>query len=170
VSRIEKLQRNFVDLMGNFAREAGIVGATEGRLLGHLILADDVLSQDDLMELAGASRGNVSMAMRTLIDGGFVRRTVKKGSRRDYYEVQNDLWRITIRFVLTHLGRQIETVHREFALILDEANQIKRHSETGRERQIAGRLIQSVEHLSRYTSGALKLLMAVNKLVDRTHT
>jgi DNA-binding transcriptional regulator GbsR (MarR family) len=156
-----------VEAMGQFSKDVGFVGATEGRLLGYLILADKPLTQDDLMALSGNSRGNVSTAVRTLIEGGFARKTTQRGSRREFYEASATLWRTTILFVITRIARQIDWVNEEFRQILDEARELKR-APAAAERQLAAHFIRRVETLSRYTSSAHKLLGTVTRLVERS--
>lgn len=164
---MEEPQIRFVEVMATFAKEVGIVGATEGRLLGHLILADEPLTQDDLMALTGSSRGNVSTALRNLLEGDFVCKIRVSGSRRDHYEARADLWRITIGFVIRRIGRQIKTAGGEFLRILDAARALKTSGKSAAVKRDAARLFNRVETLTTYTNGASKLLETVQKLVER---
>jgi|GEM_PF-5533954 len=164
---IEQLQHRFVEVMGNFAKEVGIVGASEGRLLGYMILSNRALSQDDLMEMSGASRGHVSTALKTLISGHFVKKTTVKGSRKEYYEANQDLWRVTIGFVLRRISQQIDIIHVEFNEILRETNSIKSGNNSASEKRSALQLQKRVEKLSIYTKSAHALLSTVEKLVNR---
>ncbi len=164
---IESLESRFCEAMATFAKEVGIVGAMEGRLLGRLVLAEEPLSQDDLMERTGASRGNVSTAMRELLEAGFVRRIHRPKDRRDYYEANSDLWRITIGHVVGRIRRQIETVRIEFDDILECARILKKTAPSATHRRTAARLVKPLETLVKYTRGARNLLASVNRLVER---
>lgn len=164
---IDQLQRRFVEVMGNFAKEVGIVGASEGRILGYLILSDKPLSQDDLMEISGGSRGHVSTALKTLIVGHFAKKTTIKGSRKEYYEANQDLWRVTIGFVIRRIGQQIDIIHAEFTDILKETALIKNSNHSASEKRSALQLQKRVEKLSLYTKSANTLLSTVEKLVTR---
>lgn len=166
--RIEELENRFTGAMAYFAKEVGIVGAAEGRLLGFLILAGEALSQDNLMEKSGMSRGNVSMALRVLIESGFIRKTRRKGDRREYYEAHADLWRVTLGLVLDRISRQIETAHNEFRELLAEGRNIKKNDRDAGERRNAARLVRQVEKLEGYITGAYKLMDSVRRLVGRS--
>ncbi len=164
---LDQLETRFAEAMARFAKEVGIVGATEGRLLARLILGDEPLTQDDLMAQVGASRGNVSTALKILAEGGFIRTTTMRGSRRAYYEAQPNLWRVTIGFVLMRIGHQIEVVHQEFLTLLEDGRDVKRNGGSAEERRNAAHLLRQVERLTTYTDGARKLLQTVRKLVGR---
>lgn len=165
---LDLLTRRMVEAMGQFSRDVGFVGATEGRLLGYLILSDSPQTQDDLMARSGSSRGKVSTALRILVEGGFVRKTTQRGSRREYYEAGANLWRITILFVVRRIGAQIHSVNEEFTRILEEARGLKARSQDAAQRAAAGRFIRRVETLSRYTRSAGTLLQTVTRLVSRS--
>jgi len=167
VTALSALEDRFVEAMAIFAKEAGIVGAAEGRILGRIILADKPLTQDELMELTGASRGAVSMSLRTLTEAGFVRKCFVKDSRRDHYEAPESLWRITIGFVLARIGRQIEWVNSEFTEILAAARNLKNSAPEAVQRRAAARLVNRIGKFQVYTVGALDLIATVQKLVSK---
>ena len=167
---IETLETRFVEAMARFAKGAGIVGVVEGRLLGRLILAGRPLTQDDLMTCTGVSRGRVSMALKELAEGGFIRPAGTAGSRRVHYEAQANLWRVTIGFVLARIGREILAVHEEFLAVLEEGRRLSAQGPGAAEKLAAFRLVRQVERLTAYTDGARKLMAAVQKLVEREKT
>jgi len=164
---IDELETAFVEAMAHFAKEVGIVGATEGRLLGRLILAGKPQTQEELMARTGASRGNVSTALRALADAGFIRKRRLAGSRKEEYESRTDLWGVTVGFVLAHIRRQLETLRVEFGTIRAEAAAAKHSGLTAPARHKAAHLADRLETLLSYTDGAAKLLDAVRRLVDR---
>src|ERR1700749_5050669 len=47
---------------------------------------------DDVMERLDISRGNASMSLRALCDWGIVRRMLRRGERREYFETLSDVW------------------------------------------------------------------------------
>ncbi len=167
---IADLENQLVEAMGRFAKDIGIVGVSEGRVLGRLVLSNRPLTQDEIMELSGASRGNVSTALKTLMEGGFARKVWVKGSRKEHYEAVTDLWRVTLSFMLDRMSRQITAVHEEFLELLADGIQLKKNGESAAERRAASRLVQRVELLTGFTAGGRNLVDTVRKLIDRNKT
>jgi DNA-binding transcriptional regulator GbsR (MarR family) len=93
------------------------VGKVTGQLYATLYLSEGPLSLGDLAARLGASKGHVSMAIRTLEQLGMVRRTLRPADRRVYFEAETDLWGIA-RHVLER--RQRPEFDRSFAMV-DEA-------------------------------------------------
>ncbi|GAB4566258.1 MAG: hypothetical protein Tsb0020_17760 [Haliangiales bacterium] len=74
------------------ARVCGIYGINPllGRLYGALYLSPTPQSLDDIAGLVGAAKSTVSVSLRKLESLKVVRRSWKKGDRRDYYEAVTD--------------------------------------------------------------------------------
>lgn len=166
-SDIHVLEMRFVEAVSRFGKEVGLMGANEGRIFGWLILSNEPLSQDALMEVTGASRGNVSMGLKLLVNAGFANKVRLKGDRRDYYEANADLWRMTIGTVLAKIGHQIEIVHTELLDILERAKQMRKHAASAGEKRKAGRIAARVEKLVKFSKGGLNLIRSVKRLVER---
>jgi DNA-binding transcriptional regulator GbsR (MarR family) len=65
-----------------------------GALYAALYLAPEPLSLDDLVPLAGITKGSVSTNIRALEQLGMVHRHLRTGDRKDYYEADTDFWKI----------------------------------------------------------------------------
>lgn len=65
----------------------------EGRVLGLLIIVDEpYLSSAQIGQLLQASTGAVSMATRSLVTVGFLKRHTLPGDRAHYFRVEDDVW------------------------------------------------------------------------------
>lgn len=166
-SMLPALKRRLVDAMATFAKAAGMASAIEGRLLGHLILSDRPLCQDDLMKLAHCSRGNVSMALKALVEGGVVRASPGSPSRRLFYSSHPDLWQATIRYVIGRFAKQVDVIDRELATIVTDAREAMKEVAPGPELSEVRDFLSRIERLNRHIRGAKNLLRMVRALVDR---
>lgn len=66
------------------------------QLYALLYLTGKPLSLDEIAEVLGASKGNVSINIRELERWGAVRNVWIKGSRRDYYEAEPDVKKVLL--------------------------------------------------------------------------
>src|SRR5438105_14519991 len=84
--RLNEVEEEFVGLWRQMSALWGI-SPTMAEIHGLLYITGAALSMDDIMaRLGGISRGNVSMNLSKLVDWGLVRRTRRRGDRRDYYD------------------------------------------------------------------------------------
>jgi DNA-binding transcriptional regulator GbsR (MarR family) len=68
-----------------------------GQIYAVLYLAAEPISLGELADALGVTKGNVSVAMKTLTQLGMVRRSVRPGDRRVYFEAEPDFWLIARR-------------------------------------------------------------------------
>ncbi|HLT37472.1 MAG TPA: MarR family transcriptional regulator [Enhygromyxa sp.] len=73
-----------------------------------LLVSEEPLSADDLMVELGISRGNASTTLRELVGWGLIRRVVKLGERREYFEAEKDVWTIFCTVARERKRREIE--------------------------------------------------------------
>lgn len=80
-------QQSYVEDMGLFYEQNGSQ-RTMGKVIGLLLIAGEILSQDDLMHLLNLSRTSVSSALRWAEHLGFVEQMSLPGDRKRYYQIQ----------------------------------------------------------------------------------
>ena len=73
-----------------------------------LYLSDRPLTAEDIAEVLGIARSNVSNSIRELIIWKLVRRVPVLGDRRDHYEAEADLWQILTRIAQGRKEREID--------------------------------------------------------------
>jgi len=77
----------FVEAMGQFLGSSGMTPMS-GRMWAWLLICDPPeQTAADLAEALKASRGAISGTARLLATAGMIRRTIKRGDRREYFSV-----------------------------------------------------------------------------------
>ncbi|WP_409484353.1 GbsR/MarR family transcriptional regulator [Arsenicicoccus dermatophilus] len=88
----EDARQAFVDRMGDLGVGSGMPRMA-ARTFAHLLSLDDAAATAaDLGEALGASPAAISGAARYLESVGLVRRTRERGSRRDLFVLQEEVW------------------------------------------------------------------------------
>src|SRR3954463_13159387 len=78
-------QSRFIEEMGQFLGGYGMTPMA-GRMWGWLLLCDPPeQTAAQIAEALGASRGAISGTARILASAGFIRRTTRRGDRREYF-------------------------------------------------------------------------------------
>lgn len=81
----------FIESAGKIsANMLGMVNKVGGQIYALLFLSRDPLSLDDISDILGVSKGNISVNVRLLEELKLVKKVWVKGSRRDYYEANRD--------------------------------------------------------------------------------
>ncbi len=111
----EKIKK---DIIINFGHAYTAFGLS--KLMGHvvalLISSNEPLSLEEIAKTLGRSKGPVSQIMKRLRDKNLIRRVWQINSRKDYYEIQPEIFENAFRnnFELvkanTRLAKQLKTV------------------------------------------------------------
>jgi DNA-binding transcriptional regulator GbsR (MarR family) len=89
----EEARAAFIDSWGALGSSWGI-SKTMAMIHALLLVSDEPLSTDEVMAELGVSRGNANTTLRELVGWALVRRVVRKGERREYFEAEKDVWTI----------------------------------------------------------------------------
>jgi HTH-type transcriptional regulator, glycine betaine synthesis regulator len=73
-----------------------------------LFIAGDPMTADDVMDQLGISRGNASMTIRSLVDWGIVHRVRLRGERKDYFQAEQDVWKLFRIILRERKKRELE--------------------------------------------------------------
>jgi DNA-binding transcriptional regulator GbsR (MarR family) len=98
----------------NFVQGWGALGSSWGvsktMAMTHalLLVSEEPLSTDDIMAELGISRGNANTTLRELVAWGLIRRVVRMGERREYFEAEKDVWTIFCIVARERKRREIE--------------------------------------------------------------
>lgn len=90
---LEDARATFIDSWGALGSAWGI-SKTMAMIHALLLISDEPLSTDEIMDTLGVSRGNANTNLRELVGWNLVRRVVRKGERREYFEAEKDVWTI----------------------------------------------------------------------------
>ena len=84
------------------------VSKTMAMIHALLLVSDEPLSTDEVMAELEVSRGNANTTLRDLIGWGLVRKVVRVGERREYFEAEKDVWTIFCTVARERKRREIE--------------------------------------------------------------
>ena len=104
-------REEFIRLWGEMASQWGI-NRTMAVIHALLFASGGPMDTDEIMDELGISRGNANMNLRALLDWGLVRKTQRAGSRKDFFEAELDVWRITTTIIVERQRREIAPVQR----------------------------------------------------------
>jgi DNA-binding transcriptional regulator GbsR (MarR family) len=134
--RLSEVEHAFVELWGDMSSWWG-VSRTMAEIHGLLYITGAALSAEEIQQRLDISRGNVSMNIRTLVEWGLVRRTRKRGDRREYYESLADVWEMFTLLAAQRKRREIDPVIRTLQQCRDSLTPaaLGAHAEEPRARQ-----------------------------------
>ncbi len=101
---MDDASQRFIEKMG-LLYEADGMPRIAGRILGLLLLRDEVLSLDDLAEELRISKASASVNARQLERVGALERVAKPGDRRDYYGVAEGMAERMLEIRLDRVSR-----------------------------------------------------------------
>lgn len=102
------------DIIEGFVESAGSLGASLGiskvvaQIYSLLYLSQEPLTLDDISEKLKMSKGNVCMNIKYLEQWNAVKKTWKKGSRKDYYTANLDVEKIILQRIKEGIDRRLE--------------------------------------------------------------
>lgn len=101
------IEDRYVQQWGDMATLWG-VPATVGRIHGWLYISGQAATAEELMARLQLSRGGVSMALRTLVAWGLVRRQFPPGQRRQQFVAEQDPWTWLRRVIAERRRQEVE--------------------------------------------------------------
>jgi DNA-binding transcriptional regulator GbsR (MarR family) len=106
---LREARERFVGFWGEMASRWGI-NRTMAQIHALLYVSEEPLDTEAIMDRLGISRGNANMNLRALIDWRLVSKVHRRGSRRDYYEAEKDVWHITAQIIKKRERQEIQPV------------------------------------------------------------
>ncbi|MGM0587931.1 MAG: GbsR/MarR family transcriptional regulator [Bacteroidota bacterium] len=151
----EQAMEQFVLSWGEMASAWGI-NRTMAQIHALLYGETQPLDTDSIMERLGISRGNANMNLRSLMEWGLIHKVHFKGSRKDHYTAEKDVWIIVSTLIRERQQREITPVMENLEQclnILDEQNVDHQHEQEFRER--IENFKQFLEMFERFTEAML---------------
>lgn len=97
----------FIDQWGAMGGSWGI-NRTMAQIHALLMVSPEPLSCDEVMEELSVSRGNANTNLRELVVWGLVRTMAIRGSRKDYFEAEKDVWKMFCAISRERRRREID--------------------------------------------------------------
>lgn len=99
----------FIQYWGRMASAWGI-NKTMAQIHALLFAESEPLDTDTIMEKLGVSRGNANMNLRNLIQWNLIHKVHFKGSRKDYYTAEKNVWEIVATIIKERQQREITPI------------------------------------------------------------
>jgi len=99
--------QRFILQWGDMGDEWG-VNRSVSQIHGLLYLSETPMTAEDIAEVLGMARSNVSNSIRELLAWNLIRRVPILGDRRDFFEAETDIWEVAARIAAARKEREID--------------------------------------------------------------
>ncbi len=125
--KTQKIIDDFVEMIGHLGSGIGLSKAA-CQLYALLFIKGEPLSLDEMVKELKMSKGNVSVNIRTLENWGAVKKIWEKGSRKDFYQCEEDVPKVVIRRLQEGLDKRLNLLRGfiEKAKVESDIKQIKK--------------------------------------------
>lgn len=104
---LTEARARFILLWSQMGAEWGIPRTT-AQVHALLFIVGEAMSADDVMAELGVSRGSASMTLRQLVEWNLVHRVHRRGERREFFEAEQDVWKLLQAIVALRKRREID--------------------------------------------------------------
>ncbi len=150
--QLQEARDRFVEAWGTFGSAWGIPRSM-AQVHAVLIVSPAPLSTEDVMERLNISRGNGNMNLRALIDWGLVRKVLRPGERKEYFEAEKDVWKMATLIARERKKRELEPLIRlldELSHVEGQTTEVKAFRKMTTDlHDVTGRLDTLLEHSTR---------------------
>ena len=156
----EEALEQFILLWGEMASAWGI-NKTMAQIHALLYAESDPLDTDAIMDQLDISRGNANMNLRNLLQWQLIHKVHFKGSRRDHYTAEKEVWNIVSTIISERQQREVAPIREslnETLTILDSKESLSEEEDAFQER--IENFTEFLEMFERFTGA---LLPYINK-------
>lgn len=168
----------FVLLWGEMASAWGI-NKTMAQIHALLYAESDPLDTDAIMNQLDISRGNANMNLRNLLQWQLIHKVHFKGSRKDYYTAEKEVWNIVATIIRERQQREVAPIRKnlnECLQLFDDKAELSEEEIAFRERIES--FTEFLEMFERFTEALLpyinkrnlKFLKHLVKLAEMKHS
>ena len=156
MDKIEQVREKFVEFVGNFGAGFGLSSLTT-QLYALLYLSPKPLSLDDMVKQLHVSKGSVSVNIRILQEWRAVKKVLRMGSRKDYYEADTDVFKIVVNRLRSGLKRRLDEVNEGIKNMENILNETSGDSQDAEKMiQVYKTKLQEVKKMSEKADSLLK--------------
>ena len=158
-SEIEKVRDHFIEIAGSMAGNLGL-NSIAGQMYALLYISSEPVSLDEITHVLKVSKGNASVNIRTLERWGAAKRVWVKGSRRNFYKVNEDILGIITNCLkegLTKRTREINDALSSAEEMLQSAGK-QLNKEDKKVTHVYKQKITNIRKLAGKVEGLLKLV------------
>jgi DNA-binding transcriptional regulator GbsR (MarR family) len=118
--KLEEAKAQFIQAWGTLGSKWGI-NRTMAQIHALMMVAPDPLSAEEIMEELNISRGNANMNLRELMDWGLIEKMHKPGERKEFFQAEKDIWKISRQVAKERKKRELEPILK----VLDQISQVE---------------------------------------------
>lgn len=147
-------KQELLSTWGTLATQWGI-NRTMAQIHALLLISPDPLSAEEIMEELSISRGNANMNIRELMSWDLVKKILKPGERKEFFEAEKDMYEIFKRVARERKRREIEPLLKVF----DQLSKIEDENSDPKVVQFQ----KTVKNMSEFVTNANKTIDTVIK-------
>ncbi|MEP7264422.1 MAG: MarR family transcriptional regulator [Bacteroidota bacterium] len=103
----KELNSRFLHAWGTLGGNWGI-NRTMAQIHALLLLSESPLTTEEIMAKLRISRGNANMNIRTLTEWGLLNKVHKAGDRKEFFEAEKDIWKVSRLIARERRKRELE--------------------------------------------------------------
>jgi DNA-binding transcriptional regulator GbsR (MarR family) len=142
----------FIESWGALGTNWG-VSRTMAQIHALLMISSRPLCCDQIMAHLSISRGNASMNIRALMDWDLIRKVLKPGDRKDYYEAEKDVITMLKLIILQRKKRELDPMVK----VLEEISLVESNCQDSAE---FCRMVRELKLFSRKADTTLENILA----------
>lgn len=159
----EKLEKNRDKVIETISNNMDLYGVTPsiGRLYGAMYFHEEPMTLDEMKDVLGMSKTSMSTGVRTLLELKMVKKVWVKGTRKDFYQVEQDWYQSFIDLFCIKWRKGIDVNTSTIKKALSELDEIVHAEDTCEEvKQMAINDINKLEHAFDYYEWLSRLINA----------
>lgn len=114
---LDEAKQHLIQAWGSLGSSWG-VSRTMAQVHALLLVSSAPMTTEDIMEALQISRGNVNMNVRDLMDWGIVRKVLKPGERKEFFEAEKDIWKVGMQVTKERKKRELEPLIKALEQVL----------------------------------------------------
>lgn len=106
---LDEAKQHLIQTWGTLGSSWG-VSRTMAQVHALLLVSATSMTTEEIMEALQISRGNVNMNVRDLMNWGIVRKVLKPGERKEFFEAEKDIWKVGMLVAKERKKRELEPI------------------------------------------------------------
>lgn len=159
--KLDQAREHFIQALCRIARFWGFPKAM-GAVYGAIYLSSEAVTLDDLVSLAGVSKGSASIQVRSLERLRMIRKEMRVGDRKDYYSPETDFWKMVKSILRQREKQEFDLALGAVARSLDMVHKAEAE-DIGQAAFLAGRM-KAMKEFFKQVDGMVGLILALDSL------
>ncbi|MEJ6951969.1 GbsR/MarR family transcriptional regulator [Natronospora cellulosivora (SeqCode)] len=146
---IERIREDIIELFGRAVGEYGM-NETIGRIYGLLYFEEAPLSLQKIAENLAVSKATISNNIRILLELSMVKKSWRKGSRKDFYIAEKDFEKIIQHVLKTKEIHLAQLFKESLARTMEKYQSLANKTDDIQTREYIAKDIEKIEYLKQW--------------------